>query len=247
MRVAYQSGAMIPTAGESHGRRRRGRWLPSGLVLAFLLSAVLHAVALGWGRPLESGAGSADRAGTELAVRLVERFEPVPRPLRKVEKPVAAVRAGQAGEAPARLEEVLAQPLAEVATETAIAPPAAPVVDLSAEAPPTLAALGQGQALETDPAVAGLPSYREQVLRAAQRLQRYPRRARFLGVEGTVVVSLEPGADPRVELADSSGSAILDRAALELIARAARDVSAAEAPRGTLRFPVRYDLLDQKR
>jgi protein TonB len=62
------------------------------------------------------------------------------------------------------------------------------------------------------------------ILRKLETAKRYPRMARKMGIEGTAVVrfKLKPeGGVEAVELVDSSGSAILDKASLETVRAAA--------------------------
>jgi TonB family protein len=241
---------MIPTAGAANVRPAGRRWLPSGLVLGFLVSGALHAVVLGWGEAHLGLITMGDPTGQVIAVRLVDRSKPAQSAAQRVPQPAPVVQAEQPVQAMSRATpHVMAttQPATVVAAGLQIAPQAARRDERPVIAPAALAKFGGRSDPSAEGAVVEAPDYRERIRVAAQRLQRYPNRARQLGLEGTAVVALEPGAEPRVELAGSSGFAILDRAAVDLIARAAREARPAEKSSGTLRFPVRYDLLDEKR
>jgi protein TonB len=67
-------------------------------------------------------------------------------------------------------------------------------------------------------------SYQSEVMRRIRRAQRYPAEARASGAEGRAVVAFTIGANGGLgsaRLAGSSGHAVLDRAALDILARAA--------------------------
>jgi protein TonB len=89
--------------------------------------------------------------------------------------------------------------------------------------------------LPTSPALPSaelLRLYRLSLARSARHLKVYPSLARINGWEGTVVVTVMPTAipgAPRVALEKSSGHALLDRQALEMVEQA---VSQAVLPEG---------------
>ena len=62
------------------------------------------------------------------------------------------------------------------------------------------------------------------ILRKLEAAKRYPRMARKMGIEGTAVVRFKLKSEGRVEaveIVDSSGSEILDKASLETVHAAA--------------------------
>ena len=87
---------------------------------------------------------------------------------------------------------------------------------------------------------------------AARRFKNYPRLARERGWEGTVDVALVFSAHspyPDVNLARSSGRAILDEQALELVGRAARATTLPAGLRGRefrVSLPVKFSLEDDQ-
>ena len=252
MRVAYQSGAMIPTTQAAAARGRTAGLLRSAIAPAFLASGVLHALALSWGFAAGDRAASAGTGSLPLQVRLAS---PAPAPVAPPIRP-APVAAPQPA-APSRRVAVVSDPepvvrrLAVQAVVRAESPTvaAATLVEAARREPaPAIASVNPSPVApapaEPDTARA---DYRALLRAAAERLQRYPERARRLGFEGTAVVAIErqpEDAAPRVVLVRSSGIGMLDRAAVELLDRAAREVEPAPAPPGQLRFPVRYALHD---
>jgi protein TonB len=90
--------------------------------------------------------------------------------------------------------------------------------------------------------------YRSRLAAQARRLKRYPPLARERGWLGGVEVEvIDHGATPLFRVRRSSGHALLDQQALDLMAQAARLVAVPEALRRTgFRFvlPVEYRLDD---
>jgi TonB family protein len=90
------------------------------------------------------------------------------------------------------------------------------------------------------------PSLAQRLAEIQQRVQRaavYPPIARLRGVSGDATVEFEVAADgrpPDVRTVDSSGSALLDRAA----ERAVRDAAPLPFVHGPVRVPVRFALRD---
>lgn len=79
------------------------------------------------------------------------------------------------------------------------------------------------------------------IMRRIEAAKRYPKAARTMGVEGTVVVrfKLEPsGQVEEVEVAESSGSRILDRASLETV----RDASPLPYKEGWLKVGIVFKI-----
>jgi protein TonB len=142
----------------------------------------------------------------------IERSEPKPIPV----KPRPAKAAPPKPAAPA-VEPARAQPVeSAVASEAPVAAPSpapVPVVQPPAAQPVTPA---------PDPALED--GYRARIRQAVDEHKHYPRMARRLGLEGRVVVAFTVGADGRlagVRLVESSGSELLDEAALEAVRQAA--------------------------
>jgi len=93
-----------------------------------------------------------------------------------------------------------------------------------------------------------LRQYRLALAIAARRFKHYPAMARERGWEGTAEVALSLGGQrpvPEVALARSSGHAVLDRQAQEMIAQAARATVLPESLKGRdlrLSLPVQFSL-----
>jgi protein TonB len=108
------------------------------------------------------------------------------------------------------------------------------------------AGAGQGDKLDVD----GVRQYRLSLAREARRFKRYPDQAREQGREGVVVVVVTTVAGvaiPQVRLSQSSGSDLLDEAALELLDIAVQTATLPESLRGQqfgLTLPIHYRLDD---
>jgi protein TonB len=91
-----------------------------------------------------------------------------------------------------------------------------------------------------------LKQYRLEILKQASRVSSYPKDALELGIEGTAVVRLSIGADGRITSSNvdpSSGYAVLDIAALEMVRKAHPMVTLPPALRGRsfdVTVPVAY-------
>ncbi|MEF3194313.1 MAG: energy transducer TonB [Halothiobacillaceae bacterium] len=151
---------------------------------------------------------------TPVQPKPAEPLPPKPVPVRpKPAKPIKAAPAKPAASAvePVRAQPVESAPAAEV--PVAIQSPApAPVVPLPAVQPRPA----------PDPAVEH--GYRARIRQAIDEHKHYPRMARRLGLEGRVVVAFTVEADgrlARVRVVESSGSEVLDEAALEAVRQAA--------------------------
>ena len=100
------------------------------------------------------------------------------------------------------------------------------------------------------PGVSGddLRQYRLSLASAARRFKQYPAQARQRGWEGTVEVALSVGAlapVPEVVLVRSSGRAVLDEQALDMLTQAARVTALPEGLRARdfrLVLPVQFSL-----
>lgn len=201
---------MVLPASTSRCRRGGARF-----ALAFVLSACAHVAVLGWF--LSAGPAPAAPAIPNLVVELT-RFTPAEAPRdAAIEQaaprpPIAPVRPRRESVAPAAVRsEHSAETV--IASDAAREPAAAaePVVVASASpAPPAPDDLNSALAL--------------QVASQLEHYKFYPRAARRDRIEGTALLRFSLDRDGRLlarELVTSSGHAILDRAALDLLARAA--------------------------
>jgi protein TonB len=102
---------------------------------------------------------------------------------------------------------------------------------------------------ERGPDAAGLRQYRLALAGEARRFRSYPETARRAGMTGTaeVRVSVAAGAPRQTELARSSGHAILDMAALDMLRAAAARTTLPESLRGqefAVVLPVVFEVED---
>ena len=108
------------------------------------------------------------------------------------------------------------------------------------------AGVGQAEKLDLD----GVRQYRLSLAREARRFKRYPDQARERGREGVVVLIVTTVAGvaiPQVKLSQSSGSDLLDQAALELLETAVQAAMLPESLQGqqfALTLPIHYRLDD---
>jgi periplasmic protein TonB len=108
------------------------------------------------------------------------------------------------------------------------------------------AGAGQAEKLDLD----GVRQYRLSLAREARRFKRYPDQAREQGREGVVVVVVTTVAGvaiPQVTVSQSSGSDLLDQAALELLDIAVQTATLPESLSGQqfgLTLPIHYRLDD---
>lgn len=112
------------------------------------------------------------------------------------------------------------------------------VTGAGAQAP--VAGAGGGQARPADAA----DSYLQLVRSLIEEHRTYPRRARRMGIEGTVTVHIAIGADGAlhaVSVASSAGAGDLDRAALRMV-RAAAPFPVPPGGPMQLRLPIRFAL-----
>jgi protein TonB len=101
-----------------------------------------------------------------------------------------------------------------------------------------------GQGVSTEPG-GGMPGEWSLLAEAIERAKQYPRMARERGIEGVVWlrVKLAPsGAVEKIEIAESSGSEILDKAAIETVYRATATTAAPYVSDDWVKFPMRYVL-----
>jgi len=98
----------------------------------------------------------------------------------------------------------------------------------------------------SDASESRLPAIEAHVLDWLARYRSYPRAARRAGIEGVVMVSTVMGRDGTLvesHIAASSGHPLLDRAALELLARASPVPPLPDLPRDVeLHLPIGYQL-----
>jgi protein TonB len=121
-----------------------------------------------------------------------------------------------------------------------------PVVVSGEAARDSKAGVGQTEKLDLD----GVRQYRLSLAREARRFKRYPDQARERGREGVVVLIVTTVAGvalPQVKLSQSSGSDLLDQAALELLEIAVQTAMLPESLHGqqfALTLPIHYRLDD---
>ncbi len=161
----------------------------------------------------------------------------------------------QAAVSPASSFATSTEPLREQVAAKAIragtgASPQSPEADASAHRSGTPAGAGASpQSLEADaPEAAGLRQYRLALASEARRFRHYPEPARRAGLAGTaeirVAVAAEGGA-AQTELSRSSGHAVLDAAALDMLGQAAKRVELPAALRGrsvSVLLPVSFEI-----
>lgn len=112
--------------------------------------------------------------------------------------------------------------------------------------PASAASIAPADAVSLD----GVRQYRLNLAREARQAKTYPDLARQRGWEGVVVLvvtTVAGGALPQVELSQSSGNELLDRAAIELVGLSVRTASMPDSLRGqqfALTLPIHYRLAD---
>lgn len=212
-------------------------------------SLALHALALG----MFAGVPLAELAGVAPAAPLRAELRPAPEAVA-----VAAVAPSPAVSAAPRR--------AAMSVPAADAVPPAPTSGATAGQEPAVHAAAGGvpsTPVETKavtvalaepretrgPDAAGLRQYRLALAGEARRFRSYPETARRAGMAGTaeVRVSIAVGAPRQTELARSSGHAILDTAALEMLRAAAASTSLPESLRGqefAVLLPVVFEVDD---
>ncbi len=155
---------------------------------------------------------------------------------RAADRPEVMERAGTAAETGA------ARPTGEPAT--GLPPGAAATAVQGAIAAP----LRVEPASDAAPDAAGLRKFRLAIAGEARGLRRYPEAARRAGLTGTVEVRVSVrsgGAVRQAELYRSSGHAVLDAAALDMLGRAARRADLPESLRGrdfAVLLPVAFEV-----
>ena len=132
------------------------------------------------------------------------------------------------------------------APSVATAPMGSPVAAGRESAATTASVTATSAGLDAD----GLRQYRTSLSAEALRVRRYPVRAREAGWTGTVEIRVAVGADGSAQapqLAHSSGHALIDEAALEMLARASQQTAVPDSLHGrafSLLLPVEFKLDD---
>lgn len=213
-------GVSLPPAAPSGSSRQGNRLLPGAL----LVSAVFHALALGW---LPGFRHMAERAPLPLRILL-----PVPADAQAPAEPPAAVlpaptpvsrSASPAAGTPARSrtdEPMTAPPrLAEEPAPAVLSTPAVATAAPTA-APSTLPPVAVAPSPSNAPDPQALAGYGRSVAGALAGYLRYPRLAQMRQWQGTTILQLEFAADGRLvesRVLSSSGHDVLDRQALDML------------------------------
>ena len=209
---------------------------------ALAVSLALHALLLAQTLPL----APISSASVPLAATLQQAARHASAGLIQAEAPIkqgsrVAVASAEAVSAPA--------PVAE-----AVAPAAsrgAAAGSETREVAPTTARAGLSQGSPTGPDANSLRLYRFSLAAAARGFKRYPAAAVERGLSGRVEVSLSVAANGlplAPQLVASSGSSLLDQAAVDMVARAAQATALPASLRGAafaVNLPVEFDLSEQ--
>ena len=212
-------------------------------------SVGLHVLVLGAlaGLTLPSEVGVAPAAPLQASLRVpaaevVAATAPPPAPENTPRKPVIALVPVRDAVPPALTFTDAAPtppPASRVAPETPATTPAAAAVAPGGvpglqdrSRPVTVALAPQGEARGPD--AAGLRLYRLALASEARQFRRYPEAARREGMVGTAEVRISVGAGTlrKAELARSSGHAVLDSAALDMLRAAAARALLPDSLRG---------------
>lgn len=161
----------------------------------------------------------------------------------------AAAPAHVAQPVPAAPQHAAPKKSSEVAATAAAPAPEQAAPAVAAVWNQALAATSASQAAPSSPsdtAQSRVPAIEAHVLDWLARYRNYPRAARRAGIEGVVMVSTVMGRDGTLvesHIATSSGHPVLDRAALELLARASPVPPLPDLPRDVeLHLPIVYQL-----
>lgn len=227
---------------------------------AFALSLLLHLLAVfgwGWPRTLPAAASALPRPAMQAVVSSRPAFPPRtperPEPVRAtapvvasapLKPPAVLVSRGVPVRPPPTAATVVPSEAAPLAA-TASALPAAPSPAYSASpAESSSAVVAPVESISAD----GLRQYRIDLAVAARRFRMYPAVARARGWEGVAEVSIAVSAGPvapSLRLVRSSGHAVLDDQALQMLGRALEGTPLPESLRGrsfVLAMPVRFSL-----
>lgn len=221
---------------------------------AVLLSLALHVVALGWRSvqpPIQGG--EPNRAiqlrWAPVAPVSSDAVSVVEAPLsvkRKRSERIIALPRPQVSDFVVQTQVQPPEPAAKTETASAIEPrmPSAE----SARAPKSDDGAARKARQDMESRADGILQYRLALAREARKYRRYPGIARANGWEGdvTVVVTTVSGMPvPVASISTSSGRPVLDRAGLEMIGAALRDVPVPEILRGkefAVTVPIRFSL-----
>lgn len=227
---------------------------------AFALSLLLHLLAVfgwGWPRALPAAASALPRPAMQAVVSARSVLPPgipeKPEPARvaapvatspPLKSPAALVSQG----VPVRPLPAATTAAPSEATPLAAAVPALPAASSPAisasPAEPASAVVVSAESVSAD----GLRQYRIDLAVAARRFRTYPAVARARGWEGVAEVSIAVsagGVTPSLRLVRSSGHAVLDDQALQMLGRALEGTPLPENLRGrsfVLAMPVRFSL-----
>lgn len=212
-------------------------------------SLALHALALG----MFAGVPLAELAGVPPAAPLRAELRAAPEAVTGAAAPVPRAapalqrRAAVTAPAPAAADAVPPAPSLVVAP--AVVPSEAVGGAPFARFAPEPVTVAMATLSERGPDAAGLRQYRLALAGEARRFRSYPETARRAGMAGTaeVRVSVAAGAPRQMELARSSGHAILDTAALDMLRAAAARTTLPESLRGqefAVLLPVVFEVED---
>ena len=225
------------------------------LIGALLLSLLLHLLLVfGW-RWVPLWVRALPTSGAPQAMQVVVSARSAEPSDTRVPTPVPAAARPQASK-PLAETRVPTPVLAVEKTSNVLAPAVvrAPVVTQAQESPAvSLAAApdstrGAPAAAGDGVSADGLRQYRIELAGAARRFRHYPAVARSRGWEGVaeVVVSVNVGVPvPSVRLQGTSGHALLDEQALEMLTRAVAATPLPESLRGrsfSVPMPIRFSL-----
>ena len=220
---------MSPPPKVSPHRSRRHR----STLIAALISASLHAAVLGW-LIVQHGAQEVHKPPRTLHINLQAPKRAAPPPAPEVAREparterIAAPRSASHKAAPsagARRQNTLPVGVTPANHQTDSPAPA------DTEHPSLREWAGSATASASTPAAGSRPAepiaqqlaLETELLRHLERFKRYPRAALRAGIQGTVQVGLVLDSEGQIRnssLVHSSGFAVLDHAALELLARA---------------------------
>ncbi|MFC5303362.1 TonB family protein [Azospira restricta] len=218
---------------------------------AFLVSLVAHLLALfgwGWPRPAPPAAPVAlqavvtARPATLPAASSVPAASAAHRPPAAARPRPVALPVPTPASAPTPAPTVA--PAAAATPAAADAVPAAPLPGTAATVPAAVAVPAPAAGVSAD----GLRQYRIDLAVAARRFRVYPALARSRGWEGVAEVGVTVAAgvpSPSVRLQRSSGHALLDEQALQMLARAVERTPLPDSLRGqsfVVPLPVRFSL-----
>ena len=223
------------------------------LFAALSISLVLHLLVLFAGELPRSAPPGGETVTPQLQVLVradaVPVAAPVPSPVKKAGgAPQPVPRAQQQPQTVPPVLQVPASPATPPATASpapaaaVISPPAA-TGEMRNPSDGAVAGSVGGSTVSAD----GLRQYRIDLASATRRFRGYPALARSRGWEGVaeVVVVVDVAGAPATRLARSSGHALLDEQALEMLGRAVAQTPLPESLRGrhfTVTLPIRFSL-----